>query len=246
MPYHRTMPDVGRPKVLIVDDEPGIVEVLTFSLEEAGFEALVAVDGPTALRRALTEAPSLVLLDIMLPGLDGLTVCREIRLVSDMPIILLTAKGSEADRIAGLELYADDYVVKPFSVRELVARIRTILRRTTFDQAIAAGSAVIEVADLSLDLETFEARWRHKPIGLSRLQFELLATLARRPRMVFTREQLLQQVWGTDFTDDVRTVDSMVKRVRTRLREGGAPPDLIVSKRDLGYCLDPAAAAPSL
>ena len=106
------MPDVGRPKVLIVDDEPGIVEVLTFSLEEAGFEALVAVDGPTALRRALTEAPSLVLLDIMLPGLDGLAVCREIRLVSDMPIILLTAKGSEADRIAGLELHADDYVVQ--------------------------------------------------------------------------------------------------------------------------------------
>jgi CheY-like chemotaxis protein len=111
-------------RILVVDDEPGIVDVLTFALEEAGFETIVAIDGPTALRIALTESPSLILLDVMLPGLDGLTVCREIRMVSDVPIILLTAKGSEADRVAGLELHADDYVVKPFSVRELVARVR--------------------------------------------------------------------------------------------------------------------------
>ena len=246
MPYDQKMPDVGRPKVLIVDDEPSIVDVLTFSLEEAGFDAIVATDGPTALRRALTESPSLVLLDIMLPGLDGLTVCREIRLASDVPIILLTAKGTEADRIVGLELHADDYVVKPFSVRELLARIRTILRRTAETTSPANPSELVCVGHLTLDLATFEARWLNHPVGLSRLQFDLLATLARRPKMVFTREQLLHQVWGTDFTDDVRTVDSMVKRVRTRLREVGAPPDVIVSRRDLGYCLDPAAAAPLL
>ena len=239
------MPDVGRPKVLIVDDEPSIVDVLTFSLEEAGFDAIIATDGPTALRRALTESPALVLLDIMLPGLDGLTVCKEIRKASDVPIILLTAKGTEADRILGLELHADDYVVKPFSVRELLARIRTILRRSVENTSPANPSELVCVGQLTLDLATFEARWLDHPVGLSRLQFDLLATLARRPKMVFTREQLLHQVWGTDFTDDVRTVDSMVKRVRTRLREVGAPPDLIASRRDLGYCLDPAAAAPS-
>lgn len=239
------MTGIDRPKVLIVDDEPGIVDVLTFSLEEAGFETLIATDGPSALRRALTESPDLVLLDIMLPGLDGLTVCREIRLVSDVPIVLLTAKGAEADRVVGLELHADDYVVKPFSIRELLARIRTILRRTN-DTSAALDASVIRVGELMLDLGSFEARWQHQLVGLSRLQFDLLATLARRPKMVFTREQLLQQVWGTSFTDDVRTVDSMVKRVRTRLREVGAPSELIVSKRDLGYCLDPGVAAPSL
>lgn len=236
-------------RVLVVDDEPGIVEVLTYALGEAGFETIVAEDGPTALRMALTQSPALVLLDIMLPGLDGLAVCREIRAVSDVPIILLTAKGAEADRIAGLELHADDYVVKPFSVRELIARVRTILRRTATADPHHTGPATaadaISVGSLHLDLVTFEARWDDQAIGLSRLQFELLATLARRPRMVFTREQLLQQVWGTDFTEDVRTVDSMIKRLRSRLREAGAPPALIASRRDLGYCLEAALGEPS-
>jgi two-component system, OmpR family, response regulator VicR len=238
----------GVERILVVDDEPGIVEVLTFALEDAGFETLVANDGPTALRMALTEAPSLILLDVMLPGLDGLTVCREVRAVSDVPIILLTAKTSEADRVAGLELHADDYVIKPFSVRELVARIRTILRRaatTGSSGATAVSTNVVAVGSLHLDLDSFEAHWGSELLGLTRLQFDLLATLAKRPRMVFTREQLLQQVWGTDFTDDVRTVDSMVKRLRGRLKEAGAPPELIASKRDLGYCLDAAVAAPS-
>jgi two-component system, OmpR family, response regulator VicR len=236
-------------RVLIVDDEPGIVDVLTFSLQEDGFETLVAADGITALRIALTESPSLVLLDLMLPGLDGLTVCREIRAASDMPIILLTAKGSESDRISGLELHADDYVVKPFSTRELIARIRTILRRSSTGQDSSPTTnpdASVAVGLLQLNVDTFEARWNGNLIGLSRLQFDLLLTLARRPKMVFTREQLLHQVWGTDFTEDVRTVDSMVKRLRTRLREAGAPSELITSRRDLGYCLDPAPSAPSI
>ena len=236
-------------RILVVDDEAGIVDVLTFALEEAGFETLVANDGPTALRMALTQSPSLILLDVMLPGLDGLTVCREIRAVSDVPIILLTAKTSEADRVAGLELHADDYVMKPFSVRELIARIRTILRRSAPSDAGATevqSQNTVIVGVLHLDLDTFEARWGTELLGLTRLQFDLLTTLAKRPRMVFTREQLLQQVWGTDFTDDVRTVDSMVKRLRSRLKDAGAPTDLIVSKRDLGYCLDAAIASPSI
>ncbi len=246
-------------RVLIVDDEPGIVDVLTFALEEAGFETIVATDGPTAMRIALTESPSLILLDVMLPGLDGLTVCREIRMVSDVPIILVTAKGSEADRVAGLELHADDYVVKPFSVRELVARVRTNLRRTstalpqiqhqttTQSPSAAVGSPLNQVCvgQLVMDRDTFEAKWNSEAIGLSRLQFDLLLVLAQNPRIVFTREHLLQSVWGTDFTDDVRTVDSMVKRLRSRLKACGAPGELIASRRDLGYCLDPAVAAPS-
>jgi DNA-binding response OmpR family regulator len=269
-------------RILVVDDEPGIVDVLTFALEEAGFATLVANDGLTALRMALTESPALILLDVMLPGLDGLTVCREIRAVSDVPIILLTARGGEADRIAGLELHADDYVVKPFSVRELVARVKTNLRRsvrlaasTTPDspsdaaRGVGASAGAIGTASdstsgtqprdtlgnpttrlrvglLELDAETFEARWDSQLIGLSRLQFDLLALLAKRPKMVFTREYLLQAVWGTEFTEDVRTVDSMVKRLRSRLKEVNAPTELIMSKRDLGYCLDPAIAAPSI
>jgi two-component system, OmpR family, response regulator VicR len=232
-------------RILVVDDEPGIVDVLTFALEEAGFETMVATDGPTALRMALTESPALILLDIMLPGLDGLTVCREIRMVSDVPIILLTAKGGESDRIAGLELHADDYVVKPFSVRELVARVRTNLRRIAIASPDSAANC-IRVGYLSMDLDSFEATWNSEPIGLSRLQFDLLLSLAKHPRMVFTREQLLSSVWGTDFTDDVRTVDSMVKRLRSRLKAAGAPPEMIASRRDLGYCLDPAAGAPSI
>jgi DNA-binding response OmpR family regulator len=231
-----------RPRILVVDDEASIVDVLTFSLAKAGFDTIVATDGIGALRLALTERVDLVLLDVMLPGLDGLAACAEIRKVSDVPIVLVTAKGSEADRVAGLELHADDYVVKPFSTRELVARINTILRRVS---RVATTASTVAVGALRLDEATCEAWWGDAPIGLTKLQFDLLLTLARRPRMVFTREQLLQSVWGTDFTDDVRTVDSMVKRLRTRLREAGAPAELVSSRRDIGYCLDPAVVAPS-
>ncbi len=235
------------PRILVVDDEPSIVEVLTYALEDAGFSTSVANDGPTALRMALTDRPALVLLDIMLPGLDGLSVCRELRAAGNVPIILLTARGSEADRIAGLELQADDYVVKPFSTRELIARIRTVLRRA--DETVSTDNAPltsteststtsIDHGQLHLDLETFEATWDAKPIVLTRLQFDLLVTMARRPRMVFTRAQLLELVWAQSFTDDHRTVDSMIKRLRSRLREAGAPAELIASRRDLGYCFD--------
>ncbi len=230
-------------RILIVDDEPGIVDVLVYSLEEAGFETQVATDGATALRMALTDPPALVLLDIMLPGIDGLTVCREIRAVNNTPIILLTARGAETERIAGLELLADDYVVKPFSVRELIARIRTILRRA---EGVSANKDEVSVGLLRLNMAACEATWSTTVVDLTRLQFDLLALLARHPRTVYTRAQLLEIVWGQSFTEDERTVDSMIKRLRSRLREAGAPADLIVSRRDLGYCLDPAVATPSI
>ncbi len=240
--------------ILVVDDEPGIVDVLTFALGEAGFQTSVAMDGPSALRLALTLPIDLILLDIMLPGIDGLEVCRQVRAVSEVPIIIVSAKGSDADRVAGLELYADDYVVKPFSLNELVARIRTILRRTTVrpsdgrseidsrqhDVNDSPDQAVLSVGQLRLELQTFHATWNGTQVELTRIQFDLLALFLRRPGIVFPRTQLLNEVWGHAYNEDVRTVDSMVKRLRAKLRDAGAPPDLIESKRDRGYLLQPS------
>jgi two-component system, OmpR family, response regulator VicR len=228
--------------ILVVDDEPGIVDVLTFALEEAGFSTSVATDGPSALRLALTTNPALVLLDVMLPGIDGLEVCRQVRAASNVPIIIVSAKGSEADRIAGLELYADDYVVKPFSLGEIMARIKTVLHRTTTASGIDAASGRGTAADriavrgrLVLDTATFTATWSGTAIDLTRIQFDLLDALSRRPDIVFTRAQLLSEVWGQSFVDDVRTVDSMVKRLRRKLEDAGAPTELIESRRERGY-----------
>jgi two-component system, OmpR family, response regulator VicR len=243
--------------ILVVDDEPGIVEVLTFALDEAGFSTLSADDGPTALRVALTQHPDLVLLDIMLPGIDGLEICRQLRASSDVAIILVSAKGSEAERIAGLELFADDYIVKPFSLAELIARVKTVLHRTAraagqheTAQASVGEPSVLQRGLLVLDHHTFVARWNGNQVDLTRIQFDLLATLARRPGVVFPRTQLLTEVWGHEYVDDVRTVDSMVKRLRQKLREAGAPNDLIDSRRDRGYLvradlLDKPADAPA-
>jgi DNA-binding response OmpR family regulator len=239
---------IGAQHILVVDDEPGIVDVVTFALAEAGFVTSTAGDGPTALRKALTERVDLILLDIMLPGLDGLEVCRQIRAVSDVPIIIVSAKGSDAERIAGLELFADDYVVKPFSLGELVARIRTVLHRSTrlvsnsgsgeagADGALD-GTELIQRGALVLDCARFEARWGSAEIELTRIQFDLLALLLRRPGIVFPRSQLLSEVWGQSYNDDIRTVDSMIKRLRAKLRDVGAPADLIESRRDRGYLL---------
>jgi two-component system, OmpR family, response regulator RegX3 len=246
--------DITSAHILVVDDEPGIVDVLTFALDEAGFTTSVATDGPSALRMALTQPVDLILLDIMLPGLNGLDVCRQVRAVSDVPIIIVSAKGSDAERIEGLELFADDYVVKPFSLGELVARIQTVLRRSTRDTARLSSSAIDSAPDdvrtlsnglMQLNLETFTATWDRTPIELTRIQFDLLAVLLRRPGIVFPRSQLLTDVWGQSYNDDLRTVDSMVKRLRGKLRDAGAPADLIEARRDRGYLLQPALLVPS-
>jgi DNA-binding response OmpR family regulator len=235
--------DIEGAHILVVDDEPGIVDVLTFALGEAGFVTSVATDGPSALRMGLTQPIDLILLDIMLPGLDGLEVCRQLRAVSDVPIIIVSAKGSDAERIAGLELFADDYVVKPFSLGELTARIQTVLRRSRRQQSagpVQLNSPTLSTGLLHLDFGTFTATWEASPIELTRIQFDLLAVLLRRPGIVFPRSQLLSEVWGHTYTDDVRTVDSMIKRLRSKLRDAGAPADLIESRRDRGYLLQPS------
>lgn len=230
------------PTVLVVDDEASILDVVTYALGEAGFTTVTAKTGPAALETVRREQIDLVILDVMLPGIDGFTVCREIRATSAVPIILLTARDDELDRVVGLELGADDYVVKPFGVRELVARVRALLRRSELgahtpqtERRDLSGTASLTLGHIRIDLDQHVAHWIDTPLELTRIQFDLLAWFVGRPRRVFAREELLEQVWGQSYTGDLRSVDSMVKRLRSRLRAAGAPDDLIVGVRDVGY-----------
>ncbi len=223
------------PKVLVVDDEPPIVEVLAYNLKRANYQVLVARDGEEALALARREQPDLIVLDLMLPRLDGLEVCRELRRERDVPIIMLTARDAEVDRVVGLELGADDYVVKPFSVRELMARVKNVLRRTTPRPAETA--AVVCAGTLRVDPARYEARLGNVELALTALEFELLHTLARHAGQVLSREQLLQQVWGYDYYGDLRVVDAAIKRLRARLREVVPEAALIVTVRGVGYKL---------
>ncbi len=223
-------------KILVVDDEESILNVLAYNLSRAGHEPIVARDGEQALRLARAERPDLVILDLMLPGIDGLEVCRELRRESDLPIIMLTARDEEVDRVVGLELGADDYVVKPFSVRELMARVKSVLRRA---QPRPAGpEPALHVGELRLDPARREVSWRCAPFEVTAIQFELLRVLISHPGRVFSREELLNLVWGYDYVGDTRAVDSTVKRLRARLREVVPDRDLIVTVRDAGYKLD--------
>lgn len=240
-------------KVLVVDDEQPIIDVLTYNLKRSGYQVLVAWDGEGALEVARRERPDLIILDLMLPKLDGTEVCRTLRRemagvrtpgvrtsdvrTSDIPIIMLTARDEEIDRVLGLELGADDYVVKPFSVRELLARVKAVLRRT--QQVSQGAQAVIRVGDLLVDRGRYEARLGTAPVELTTLEFEMLATLAENRELVMTREQLLQQVWGYEYLGGHRVVDAVVKRLRAKLRDAGNGADLIVTVRGVGYKLEP-------
>ena len=222
-------------KILVVDDEPSIVDVLMYNLTKAGHQPIVARDGEQALHRARAERPDLVILDLMLPGIDGLEVCRALRKDGDLPIIMLTAKDEEVDRVVGLEMGADDYIVKPFSTRELMARVKAVLRRA---QPKPAGAAqVLQAGDLRLDVARREVVWRGAPFDLTAIQFDLLRVLMASPGRVFSREELLNQVWGYDYYGDTRAVDSTIKRLRARLRQIAADAELIVTVRDAGYKL---------
>ncbi len=222
-------------RILVVDDEPSIVDVLTYNLTKAGHQPLVARDGERALELARSERPDLVILDLMLPGIDGLEVCRRLRKDGELPIIMLTAKDEEIDRVVGLELGADDYVVKPFSVRELMARVKSVLRRAQPKPAEAAQSW--QVGALHLEVARRQVTWCGTPFDVTAIQFELLRVLMANPGRVFSREELLNQVWGYDYYGDTRTVDSAIKRLRARLRQVAAEADLIVTVRDAGYKL---------
>ena len=202
--------------ILLVDDETSILDVVRYNLEKANFRVVTARDGLEALQLTHSEKPDLLILDLMLPGLDGFEVCRQLRTESNVPIIMLTARDEEIDRVLGLELGADDYVVKPFSTRELIARVKSVLRRTraTGDQT----SNIIRLHDFEMDRERYLASWKKQTLNLSSLEFELLYTLLRHAGRVLSREQLLDQVWGYAYPGDTRTVDTAIKRLRQKLR----------------------------
>jgi two-component system, OmpR family, response regulator VicR len=223
-------------RILIVDDEPPIVDMLAYNLKRANYEVLIARDGQQALDKARREQPDLIILDLMLPQVDGLEVCRALRRERDVPIIMLTARDSEVDRVVGLELGADDYVVKPFSVRELVARVKNVLRRATPQPAEAAQTPV-HAGALRVDPARHEAQWQGQPLELTAQDFDLLYTLARHAGQVLSREQLVDQVWGYDYYGDLRVVDAAVKRLRAKLRQAASDEDLITTIRGVGYKL---------
>lgn len=231
-------------KVLIIEDEQPIVEILKFNLEKEGYEVDYALDGLTGFNKALSGECDLILLDVMLPGMDGFEVCRKVREKSAVPIIMLTAREEEVDKVLGLELGADDYMTKPFSIRELTARVKANLRRTVSENTAAASSKndgnIIVSGDLMINMERYEVQKRGQVIEITLREFELLKFLAMQPEKIFTRESLLENVWGYEYYGDVRTVDVTVRRLREKIEDDPGMPRYIVTKRGVGYYFNKA------
>ncbi|MCI8587540.1 MAG: response regulator transcription factor [Clostridia bacterium] len=235
--------------VLVVDDEVTIVELLKHHLELEGYNVLEANDGITGLETALNERPNLILLDIMLPKLDGLSVCKRIKNVYNVPILMITAKDTEIDKILGLELGADDYVTKPFSTRELMARVKANLRKYDAvltenreekkqeEQGKRQTENKIRVGDIILDLDKFEVRIKDEIIDLTLREFEVLKFLAMQTGQIVTREELLEKVWGYEYYGDIRTVDVTVRRIREKIEKDTTAPKRLITKRGIGYYL---------
>jgi two-component system, OmpR family, response regulator VicR len=227
-------------KILVVDDEKPIADILQFNLKKEGYDVYSAYDGNEALAMVEEVQPDLILLDIMLPLKDGMEVCREVRKKYDMPIIMLTAKDSEIDKVLGLELGADDYVTKPFSTRELIARVKANLRRhqvvvSQADEEVETNE--IEIGSLTIHPNAYVVSKRGETIELTHREFELLYYLAKHIGQVMTREHLLQTVWGYDYYGDVRTVDVTVRRLREKIEDNPSHPTWIVTRRGVGYYL---------
>lgn len=223
-------------KILVVDDEKPIAEILKYNLEKEGYFVLVAFDGEEALRLAALEKPDLIILDIMLPKKDGFAVCRELRSSTEIPIMMLTAKDAEMDKVLGLELGADDYVTKPFSAREISSRVKAILRRSgrEKDQPTSDKGKLI-LGGLEIDLDEVQVYKQGIPIEVTLREFDLLVHLMMKPGHVYSREQLLNQVWGYDYIGDERTVDVTIRRLREKLEQNPAKPEHIHTKRGVGY-----------
>ncbi|WP_096186057.1 response regulator YycF [Evansella halocellulosilytica] len=228
---------MDKQKILVVDDEQPIADILKFGLEKDGFDVIVANDGNDALEKAKEHVPDLILLDIMLPYKDGMEVCREIRKTYDMPIIMLTAKDSEIDKVLGLELGADDYVTKPFSTRELIARVKANLRRNQRSNEPEQDKKDLHIGALHIQPDAYLVTKRGEPIELTHREFELVYYLAKHLGQVMTREHLLQAVWGYDYFGDVRTVDVTVRRLREKVEDNPSHPTYIVTRRGVGYYL---------
>ncbi|MGC4378361.1 response regulator YycF [Fictibacillus sp. Mic-4] len=225
-------------KILVVDDEKPIADIIQFNLEKEGFNVICAHDGVDALEKVENEKPDMILLDIMLPLKDGMEVCREVRKKYDMPIIMLTAKDSEIDKVLGLELGADDYVTKPFSTRELIARVKANLRRQQQEvEREDDDSNEISIGSLTIHPDAYLVTKRGETIELTHREFELLYYLAKHIGQVMTREHLLQTVWGYDYFGDVRTVDVTVRRLREKVEDNPSHPLWIITRRGVGYYL---------
>lgn len=230
-----------RTTILVVEDDATLAEAVKYNLEKEGYRVVVAQDGEAGLELARSEDPDLIVLDILLPKLDGLEVCRILRKETSLPILMLTAKAEEVDKVVGLEMGADDYLTKPFSLREFLARVKAMLRRTDMGAPAGAGgedvpsSPVIRAGDLELDSDRHEVRVRNERVGLSPKEFELLSFLAKNKRRAFGREYLLERVWGYDYAGDTRTVDVHIHWLRNKVETDPAHPEHIVTVRGVGY-----------
>lgn len=222
-------------KILVVDDEKPIVDILKFNLEKEGFEVLTADNGMSALEIALSQNPDLILLDIMLPKMDGFDVCRKVREKLNVPIIMITARDEEVDKVLGLELGADDYITKPFSVRELIARVKANMRRVSTDVASDNDDKINVGENFIINATRYEAVKNGEVLDLTLREYELLKFLVTQPNRIFTREALLSSVWGYEFYGDVRTVDVTVRRLREKIEDDSSNPTYILTKRGVGY-----------
>lgn len=239
--------DYEKKTILIVDDEQKIVDLLVHNLKREGYNTIEANDGATAVEKALEQRPDLILLDVMLPRMDGLSVCKKIKNIYNVPILIVSAKDNELDKIVGLEIGADDYITKPFSVREVVARVKANLRKAEAqlesdtvskneeEQKEKKKPSTIEVGSLILDLEKYEVNVDGKVINLTLREFEVLKFLAQQPGQVVTREALLERVWGYEYYGDIRTVDVTVRRIRERIEKDTSNPKILITKRGVGY-----------
>ena len=228
--------------VLIIEDEQAIIDILTFNFKKEGYKVLEAMDGQRGLELALSENPDLILLDVMLPKMDGFEVCKKIREKSSVPIIMLTAREEEVDKVLGLELGADDYMTKPFSIRELTARVKANLRRTSIEHSATDkdSASLITSGDLTINVERYEVSKYGKVIDITLREFELLKFLATQPERIFSRENLLENVWGYEYYGDVRTVDVTVRRLREKIEDDPGMPRYIITKRGVGYYFNKA------
>lgn len=225
-------------KILVVEDEKSFSEPLAFLLGKEGYEVIVAADGNEALAKFDKSGADLVLLDLMLPGMSGTEVCRQIRTTSNVPIIMLTAKDDEVDKVVGLELGADDYVTKPYSARELLARVRAVLRRGADSGADLDSGPLVQVGEIKLDVDRHIVTFKGENIALPLKEFELLEFLMRNAGRVLTRIQIIDRIWGNDYVGDTKTLDVHIKRLRSKLEKDPANPELIQTVRGLGYKME--------